>query len=217
MKQTLFTISAITFFSLTAHSQVRKGTLLVGGQLSYTDSKVDWVTSQPDQKFNRAIIGINVGTAFRENRVVGFYGQYSHIRDRNNFYPGYLYNTDGNTYNAGIFLRQYKKLARDFYFFGEMGAGYVGADRTDTEIATNNKTTYRLSGGEFYLTPGLSYRIYKKLQLELLIPRIASLEYGVTKNTTPGNNNSKETDFNFNSSLSASLLNSVGIGFRFVL
>ncbi len=217
MKQTILLLSAIAFFCFTTTAQIRKGALLVGGQLSYLDNKVDWTGSQSDQKIKRTVIGISVGTAIKENKIIGFYGQYSRVRDRNNYYPGSLYNTDGNAYNAGLFYRQYKKLARDFYFFGELGAGYVGSDNTDTEIATNSKTNSRKSGGELYLTPGLSYRVYKKLQLELLIPRIASLEYSVTKNTTPTNTNSKETGFWFNSSLSANLLNSVGIGFRFVL
>ena len=134
-----------------------------------------------------------------------------------NFYNGTsFYNSNANQYNLGLFYRKYKKLGGDFYFFGEAGAGFFSGKQTNTDIALNNKTIIDGAGGNLFLTPGISYKICKKLQLEITMPGIVNVNYTSYK-ASPQTNNSKQEQFGISTSLNGSLLNSIGFGFRFVL
>lgn len=147
---------------------------------------------------------------------MGLYVGYGHAKSDNYYNGSYYANTKQDRYNLGVFFRNYKKLAKDFYFFGELGAGYNGSKQTDVNLPGNSQVRYTQAGAELYLTPGISYRVFKKLQLELVIPQIAGLQYGVTKMTSQ-TSNSKQDQFQFNTNLNSSLLSNLGLGFRFVL
>ncbi len=213
MKQIFLLSTVIALFSLTTSGQIKKGSLHLGGQFSYYNSKVVYNTSQPEQKFNSGNYNISAGTALKENSVLGLYIGYGHyyFKDSSNYYS----KIKDDRYNIGVFYRQYKRLAKDFYFFGELGGGYIGSNRTYVSGPGNVTTKYAQSGAGLSLTPGISYRIYKKLQVELSIPQIAGVQYAVIK-TTSLVNNSKEDQFSFNTNLNSSLLNNLGLGFRFV-
>lgn len=216
MKQTFLLVTIITLFSITASAQIKKGSTLLGGQFFYNNSNVDWNTAQPDQTNKFGNFGISAGRALKENSVLGLYVSYGHARARNNYNGAVFTNSTADLYNAGVFFKKYKKLAKNFYFFGELGTGYVGRNQSQADVSGANEVKIKSSGGELYLTPGFSYSVLKKLQIEILIPGIAEIQYSVTK-TTSLNNNSKENDFHISSNLNSSLLNSVGIGFRFIL
>lgn len=216
MKKLFLLLTVAVIFSLATSAQIKKGATFLGGQISFYNSNTDFNTAQSNQKNKYAYFNVSVGKALKENSVLGLYVSYGHNKV-DNFYNG---NTFGNSkldrYNVGVFYRQYKRLAKDFYIFGELGGGYLGSNQTDADLNGNNKVKYTQSGGELYLTPGVSYRVYKKLQLELLIPQIAGIQYSVNKTTSLANN-SKQDKFQFNTNLNASLLSSLGLGFRFIL
>lgn len=218
MKQTSLLVVIIAIFSFSSSGQVKKGSVLLGGQLSCNSYKIDRNMPQSDYKRHYGNLSVSAGKAIKDNSVLGLYVGYGTGKEEN-YSNGFTYfNSRSSNYNAGLFYRRYVKLARDFYFFGEAGGGYSGDDRTDTEVLSGNKTKTNEVGGELFITPGISYRVYRKLQIELQIPRIASLQYTSSKTTAPTPADSyKEEAFNFNTSLSNSLLSSVGVGFRFVL
>ena len=219
MNKVLMLSAIAAIFSLTTSAQIKKGSILLGGQIGFNDLKVDYNNAQPDQKNNNSLFSISVGTAIRENKVLGTSITYGHSDFDQNYNGNAFVNSRSNYYGIDIFYRQYKKLAKDFYFFGELGAGYLGSDQTDTDIPGNNKTKYTSSGGRVYLTPGAAYRIYKKLQVELLVPGIAGASYTVDKKTVAANNafNSTQNRFGFNTSLNASFFYNLSLGFKFVL
>lgn len=126
------------------------------------------------------------------------------------------YNERRNEYLAGLFVRQYKKLANKFYFFGELGAGYFGADEIDTYSLSNSQNEQKLNGLVLGISPGVSYDIYKKLHVELSVPSMLSL-LSTTNKITSGSNSSSEQQFSFNTNFSQnSFLNSIGLGFTFI-
>lgn len=221
MKKICLLFGVIAIFSLTTTAQIKKGSILLGGQIGYNNAVSNYSSTQPDQKSNSAVFNIAAGKAFKEDKMLGAAISYSH------FNADYNYNNIGNTYynvnadryNFDVFYRQYKKLAKDFYLFGEMGGGYFGGKQTDTDLPANAKTRLTESGGRVYLTPGIAYRVYKKLQVELLIPQIAGINYAVQKRSSLSNSagNSTQNQFGFNTSLNSSLLSNIGLGFRFVL
>jgi len=59
------------------------------------------------------------------------------------------------------------------YSYIELGAGF--------EYSHNNVNAYT---GYFYFTPGVSYRIHKGIDVELLMPNLARLFYNISKSTT---------------------------------
>jgi hypothetical protein len=205
-----------------AAAQIKKGALLLGGQFGFNNSTSDVTFSPPNppnttqtQKSKGGNFNIAIGKAIEENSVIGLNAGYGSSKNEN--ISGInSFTSKADQYNVGIFYRRYKKLAARFYFFGEVGAGYTGSKQKDKATPAINDVTRKSSGGQMYLTPGIAYQIAKKLQLELLIPNIVSANYNVNKTTSTGNN-TKQDQFNINTNLNGSPLNSLGLGFRFIL
>lgn len=117
MNRFLLTLLTILFFSGFANAQFTKGALLVGGELSYSQSSSE-TGGTTDQNVHTGVFNISVGKAMDENTVIGINLTYSGSKEiipdvnRQNFY------------GISIFYRKYKSLGKDFYLFGEAGAGY---------------------------------------------------------------------------------------------
>ncbi len=210
----LFTLFITGYFA--ANAQIQKGAILLGGQLAYSKSTINYNSAQADQKNQNANINISVGKALKDNSVFGVNVGYSPTRSQNSYNGNVFVNSTVNHYSAGLFYRQYKKLAKDFYFYAEAGAGYIGSNQTLLDNTGNNKVKYTQAGGQLYVTPGIAYAIFKKMQLEILIPQIISLQYANYK-TKSATENTNQKQFAVNTSLNATPFNSLGVGFRFVL
>ena len=220
MRKAIVLAALFTTGYLFTSAQIKKDAILLGGQVSYnSNSNAYWNITQPsqtNQKNNGGNFNITIGKAFKENAVTGIKLGYSTSKSENSYNGTSFYNAKANQFNLGLFCRKYKKLGGDFYFFGEGGLDYFKSKQTNTDVAGNNKTVVDGSSGNLSLSPGISYQVCKKLQLEILLPGIISAQYGNYK-ATPQTNNSKQEYFSINTNLNGSLLNSVGIGFRFVL
>lgn len=217
MKRIFTLLFSVIVLSLTTSAQIAKGSTLLGGQLSYSHSNIDYLPIQEAQKNNDATFDISVGRAFSENSIFGLnVGSSSSLRT--NIYNGATYvRTRNSYYNVGVFFRQYKSLARDFYFFADLGAGYIGWSQSDKDADGVEVRRVRSSGGQVSLTPGISYKLFKKFHLELLIPNIIAAQYSVSRSPIPQANDLKQKDFSFFSNLKSTGLNSLGVGFRFIL
>ena len=214
MKKTLLLVTCIEIFSLTAAAQIKKGAVLLGGNISINQTKYTSNNTQTVSGFN---FNTTVGQFIRQNMAVGVRLGYGHSKLENNYNGNTYFNEKTDRYSGGIFVRKYKKLAKDFYFFGDIGAGYFGSKQTDVEIATNITTRRCVNGIDLDITPGISYRIYKKLQVELLVPGVVNLQYSADKITTVGTVSTIK-NFSISSSLTpSSVLNSVSLGFSFIL
>lgn len=208
----LFTIFCI---SLTTNAQIKKDAILLGGHVFYNTSKTHDSALTRNQKNRNASFNISIGKAFKENSIYGINVTYS--PSKNDYFYNPLITYKVNSYHLGVFYRQYKKLAKDFYFFTELGAAYFTSKQTNTDSSGIKLSTYNQSGGLSYLTPGISYKILKKLNLEILIPNIVSIGYSVTKSKAPTQNYRQE-QFSFNTSINnSSPLGNLGVGFRFIL
>ena len=117
---------------------------------------------------------------------------------------------------AGIYYRLYKSIAKNFYFFGEFGAAYIGAKSANYDYQENKLNSSSMSGGRLSLTPGLSYKRMNKFHLEIMIPDLASIQYAITK-PTPLLNAEKQEQFLFISSLNSNALDALSVGFRIIL
>ena len=207
-------LSCLVFFF--TKGQITKGSILLGGQISYQNNNFDYSGNQPDQKNNSAIFNISIGKAAQENNVYGLNLSYSPANFQN-YYNGITFvSSKVNQYTFGVFNRRYKLLAKDFYFFTEFGLGYTYGKQSNTDTFGAELETIKQSTVQFYLTPGLSYKILNKLYLEILIPDIVTIRYMVSKDETP-NQSTTQKSFVFNSSLnSTGGLSFLGVGFHFI-
>ncbi|MBN8835640.1 MAG: hypothetical protein J0I09_00120 [Sphingobacteriia bacterium] len=206
------------FSSFAINAQIKKQSILLGGQLFYYNNKSQ--VENLNQKSESGTISISIGKAFKDNNILGINLSFSPIRQSNYLNNGDTTSLAFNRFDIGMFYREYKKLAKDFYFFSQVDASYVTANQTEHyKIASADvKATQR--GGFISLTPGISYQVFKKMQLEVTIPNILSIQYLVTKfeNEVTQVKNSKQEQFLFYSNINNNTgLGFLGVGFRFIL
>jgi len=199
------------------HAQIKKDAVLLGGQIYYNHVKLT-TTGYEDVKSNEAYFAISAGKAVKDNTVYGInfsYSPYSipYITSGNTI----DFTAKGNNYTIGVFYRQYRTLAKDLYFFTEVGAAYITYKETDRDSTgiTVGKATQK--GGQLTLMPGITYKLFNKFYLEVLIPNIVTIQYADTKITQQAAPNSKQSQFVFNTSLNGNSLDLFGVGFRFIL
>jgi hypothetical protein len=214
-------LTLIVFLSLTSivNAQLNKGSLLVGGTLSYSGNSNTFPSN--DQNAHSGLFNVSLGKAINESSVFGVNLSYSFYHTSNYYYQGYqgpiTYKT--NNYSIGIFYRKYKSLGKDFYLFGEAGAGYDGSNLSGTDDLGNKNLSGTGNGGHINFYPGIDYKISKKFFLEISIPNLFLTQYSSNKTTAQNiiPPDSKGDQFVISSSLSSGPLDALGIGFRLIL
>jgi hypothetical protein len=220
MNRTLLTLCTILSFSVLANAQFDKGSLLLGGTLSYNSIKntTNNPTNNPESKTSSGVFNISLGKAISENAVFGVDLSYSPYSQSNY----YSYNTgaldySNNFYTIGVFYRLYKNLGKEFYFFGQATISYRGSVETGKDDAGVKQLSGSSSGGLINLYPGISYKISKKFLLELSLPTLFVAGYSSAKTNSGLIVYSKTNQFSISSSLASNPLESLGIGFRLIL
>lgn len=208
----LLPILIILFATTAANAQINEGRYLLGGSVSYNSQK----NSQGSgTKYESFYSNIQFGKVIKDNTVAGIIASYSFSNNGPT--------NKSNQFSSGVFYRKYKPLAKNFYFFGEVDALYNHLNQTNGIFQIGNDATRNLSnGGTLTFTPGISYSVCKRMQIELSMPNIASISYAGTKyETTSSITNSVSTvngnNFSGSVNLNSSLLYSFGIGFKFFL
>jgi hypothetical protein len=220
-----------TLLVLNTNAQIKKGNTLLGGQIAANSSKfnsvIQYVPTPNPYPINAqsisskaSLIGINIGTAFKENKVIGLNFS-TNTQKQTDYYPFYdTSSSKTNQYEIGIFYRQYKKLAKDFYFFGQVDLATLVGNGTRTYNRSSYNITAKQTGGKLSISTGISYAVLKKLQVELTLPSLLGLQFTNTKQTStdPNTRTDDNKQFSFNSALSTNnAIGNLGIGFRLVL
>ncbi len=116
--------------------------------------------------------------------------------------------------------REYKQLAKDFYLFGNADASYRISNEKRDHQSPNKDYERKRKGATIGVSPGLSYQLFKKLQVELTLPSLINISYFNSKyedDQLPGTI-TKENNFSISSNLFGnSTLGNLGLGFRFIL
>jgi len=84
MTRILLTLLVILSFSMLANAQFKKGSLLVGGELSFSSYKTN--NSQINQNQHSGYFNASLGKALGENSVFGINLTYAPFSS-NNYYP----------------------------------------------------------------------------------------------------------------------------------
>jgi hypothetical protein len=205
----------ILSFSFLANAQFSKGSLLLGGELSFSGYASNY--NGNDQNTHQGNFNISLGKAISENSVFGINLTYSPYSQSNyyQFYSGPLA-YKRNTYGIGIFYRKYKTLGNEFYLFGEAGAGYIFSNESGTDNLGVKQITGSGNGGQINFIPGIAYKVSQKLFLEISIPYIilASYNNSHTDYQNAPSQNSKNNSFVISTSLNGNPLSALGFGFR---
>jgi hypothetical protein len=173
-----------------------------------------------DYKTSSLFFNASVGKAFKDNQVFGVTIGYGGLRQ-----PGYSYGPDtvhsrNDRYNVGVFYRVYKPLGKGFYFFGEAAVGYYGGVESDHWVVAAGDVKTTTHGFGLVITPGFSYQVLKKLQVELTMPGVFNLSYNTyrVKSGVPNVADNSSSQFGVSTSVASSgLLNNIGVGLRLVL
>ena len=162
---------------ISTNAQINKGSVWLGGNLSYGQSKTD-NDIDPDYKTHSFSIAPGIGKAVKDNLIVGMRINYQYSKST----TGTNY-SDESQYGGSIFVRRYLPVISRLYVFGE---GSVGA---------NHFRSSGSKGGGFViaLTPGVSVGINKKLHLETGFNSLFSTYYMKRKTTVAVNNYSNES------------------------
>jgi hypothetical protein len=220
MKKKLTFAAVFAASILTVTAQINNGVVLVGGSISLSSNTSNNGAVNNETKNNFGQFNINIGKAFKQNNVVGVYGSYGRGKNENLISANVINTSKTTNGGAGVFYRHYKPLGKNFYFFSEANIGFNGTKQVRENRSGNNVSTItdKSTGVNLGLTPGVSYQVYKKVQLEILMPQIIGFSFGNTKSTTSTNSNVGESKyFQFSTGLSGGLVNNLAVGFRLIL
>ena len=223
------TLVVLVFISFCANAQIKKGTFLVGGQISAgkeerSNYNLSYPIPQPNpdiqnNEYKYINVGISIGKVIKDNRVIGFNFNTANFNESffDNSTETFL--SKNNRNDAGIFYRSYRKIGKDFYIFGETNALVrFGKTRYNHTTSLNNSIR-KETGASLSFTPGFAYAISKKFHIELTMQNLAAVQYSTSKQefTNPANPTLKTNSYSINSSLSNGILGYMGIGFRLIL
>lgn len=213
MNKALCTLLAAALLHFSAAAQIKKGAILLGGNLSGYTQKFEHNASTDSTKQTGFFINPAVGIATKENQIWGVNAGYG----RGKTVEGGVTTSKSHTIQAGVFHRRYLPLGKGFYLFGEGAVNYA--------VQKNNMQTgspyYRIvqqSNTYLYLYPGITYAVGQRFHLEASINNLVTVGYTRTKeeyNDGIVTGNRKSNNFSFSSNLSTTA--PLSVGFRFLL
>ena len=211
-------ILSFIVLTLSLSAQIVKNSLLIGGQVSSSNSEQNnSVNSNLVGK--AATYGISFGKAVHDNRVVGIDLVYIPSTINQQGANSDTLSIKSNTYSIDVFYRQYKKLAKDLYFFSQLSLGVRFDNQFDSHPTYPYTTKSNQIAIPFSFTPGISYQVYKKMHLEITIPDLAMLQYSTTRQVNTQNmvqSVSKYNSFSITTTLTGRSFFLFGAGIRFI-
>ena len=196
---------------LAAHAQIKKGAVLLGGQLSYARiTNTNPSSTGPEQINKVGNFLVSAGITVKENAVFGLITSYGASNSKYQYQGGSTISTrKQKRSSAGVFYRKYKQLFKDLYFFGEGTVLYTSSSQKETSFTGASAYNYIERGGQVNLTPGISYNITRKLQATLSIPSLFAANYSHTNND--------QDQFSIFTGLQNTSLGNLGVGFHVIL
>lgn len=200
-KRMLLTIFVFAV-AATVNAQIKKGALLLGGQLSFSSQKNESTAPNAYTTSNNSFfVSPAFGRAIRENLIIGFDLLYSHGKYQTSPNAKQL----SDSYGAGFFVRKYKELGKGFYLFGQARAGgSYNSQRYNDFIQGANNASAKGFTAQLGIYPGVAYAVSKKMQLEAGFSNLAAIRYEYLKQTPSGSTTTyTSNNFSFSSSLSS--------------
>lgn len=200
MRSSLLILSII--FCLGTQAQIKKGSILLGGNLGFSYSK---------NQASLFSISTQYAKAYKDNKFCGFLASYGHTSQ---------INITQNYYAAGVFYRRYVSIVKELYFFGEadfsLGFSRIAGGNSIPPSAYTQSDQYTALAS---LMPGLSYAVNRKLHLEIAFNNLASLFYNhqIDKHISGSSTFiNKSNNIGLYTSTQLNFLGNIRFGFRFL-
>lgn len=218
MKQTCTLLVFILIYSV-GDAQVRKGDIMVGGNLQYYEQSQSTTPTSSVPADKGLNLDPSVGKAVKDNLVLGVDLGY-------NFYSSG--DPDGTTVNyttqhggsLGVFVRRYRPIGAGFSLFGqaEVSGNYTHVQYTTStsNFVVGHSNSYGLG---LNLYGGVAYALNRRWQMEAGLPNLLAVNYVHSRETQqytglPATLSSQH-GFDLSSSLSGNDVFTVGV--RYVI
>lgn len=210
MKKTfLLSFLFLFMFMVSTRAQINKGGIWLGGYMSY--NKITDDNEQQDEHSEKTLnIRPAVGFVIKDNLVVGIQLSYTRNKVDNYGYIGSTYK--GNNYGGGFFVRQYVPVINRLYVFGQADAGFSTGKAKQIQSDNSIKEIKGWSAN-LSITPGVSFAINKKFQIETGLSNLFHLRYAKSK----GSGDEKMYTESLSTGISLEAQSPFYIGFRFLL
>ncbi|AEW01984.1 Autotransporter beta- domain protein [Niastella koreensis GR20-10] len=186
MKQRIvLSLVFVCAFMVTTRAQISKGAVWVGGSIGYNQTKQDpGIYNGKPYKTTTLTINPSIGTAVKDNLVVGIELLYNQIKTEND---GNSVKSKTNAYGGGVFVRKYFPVITRLYIFGDANAAYAATKNDRTLSTGTNPIVVTAKGGitSVGITPGIAFAVSKKFMLETSLNNLFSVAYTSTKTTGP--------------------------------
>lgn len=212
MKQAYALLLCVFVYSI-ANAQVKKGDIVLGGNLGYSNQSQSALVSPPETtKSNSLNINPSIGKAIRDNLVLGIDIAYFHSTSSQNPAATSSITQNENGFLAGVFLRRYKPIGAGFSLFGqaELSGNYSHSTAEMPSTAQFAETSDHSNGFGFTLQlyPGIAYALNRRWQLETSLPNFFSINYNHYKETQQYNTQPAQSTSDHSFSISSSLTGS---------
>lgn len=204
MKSIVLITLTFFLFASGARAQINKGAVLLGGNLSFHKNKYKYPSSTSSEP---SILNLNPSAGFvvRDNKVIGVNLTYGHSRNRY------------DRYGAGVYYRSYHTLAKNFYLFGQVNAGY-NHFKQESSTGFDTKEVSRTNSIGVDIFPGIAFAASKRFHLEVSMNNLVGMDFyqTVRETTSPtGKSEYKTKGLDFGANINPE--SNFRLGFRFVL
>ncbi|MDO6433794.1 autotransporter domain-containing protein [Flavitalea sp. BT771] len=210
MKKHFYLLAAGLFTVCIANAQIKKGDILLGGNVNFNTSNVKPDSYASDQTF--FAISPSIAKAVKDDLIVGLTLSYAHTRTKGGT-PSTISTID--SYGLGVFVRRYKSLGANFALFAEgnlSGAYQQNNSYPDGAPKPPANKGYSINAG-FY--PGIAYFISRHVQVETGMQNLFYAQYGHSK-LGDGADNVKSNSFSLGTGLNKTLDNFV-VGIKWII
>ena len=149
-----------------------------------------------------------VGIAIKQNLFLGVDLTYGKTKYENNSNPM----SEGKSYGAGFFVRQYIPISKRFFFFVQGRAGY-SHEKNESNSGIFQSIS-KTNGGSLSLYPGVSFALSKVLHIETGFNNLAFISYSSSTSKQSGFPDQKSSNFAFSTSVGATNLS---FALRFII
>jgi hypothetical protein len=212
MQKIFYLFIVFIFASLVSSAQIGKGSILLGGDISFNSQKGNTTPGNTNTySSSNFTFAPSIGKAIKDNLVLGGMLIYGHQQNSSDQGAGNTSKATADTYGLGAFLRKYFPLGKGFSFFTEAQLeGFLTENKSDGTLTSKGEDL------TFAFSPGIAYGISRRVQLELGLPEFFSATYTHNKALNAGADYSVVSTFSMGTDLAASFQN-LDIGIKFLL
>ncbi|HEY0434453.1 MAG TPA: hypothetical protein VGC95_11300 [Chitinophagaceae bacterium] len=204
MKRSLLVVAAFAAVSL-LHAQFEKGSILLGGNIEFAESKGEISGT----KATGVSVCPSIGVAVSQNLFAGINVIYSRAKNDVNGDNNY----DSRVTGGQVFLRRYVFLGAGFNIFGEADA--FGESAKNSQVSAGVTSAGKTTSFGIAAWPGISYGATRCLQLEIGMPNFLNFAFSKGKTFQNGLLTEKTNLASF--SVAGSAYSYVTLGFRFLI